>query len=68
MPPASRSKQFWVGNKQFDPIKLGYSTVKTDNGVLFDTAQVGNGNAGHEYGTNLSDADRMAVIEYLKTL
>jgi hypothetical protein len=32
------------------------------------TARGGNSNAGHEYGTNLSDADKRALLEYLKTL
>ena len=28
----------------------------------------GNGNGGHEYGTTLTDEQRWAIIEYLKTL
>jgi len=28
----------------------------------------GNGNGGHEYGTDLSEAERWALIEYLKGL
>jgi mono/diheme cytochrome c family protein len=37
-------------------------------GRLFDTAQPGNGNHGHVFGTTLPDADKWALIEYLKTL
>jgi hypothetical protein len=36
----------------------------------FDTGQPGNSNAGHEgeaYGTELPDAGKWALIEYLKT-
>jgi hypothetical protein len=33
----------------------------------YDTSLPGNSNAGHLYGTNLSDADKRALIEYLKT-
>jgi len=36
----------------------------------FDTTRPGNGNAGHEgaaYGTSLSDSDKWALLEYLKT-
>ena len=34
----------------------------------FDTAERGNGNAGHPYGTALPAAEKAALIEYLKTL
>jgi len=32
------------------------------------TAVKGNDNSGHPYGTDLSEADKKALIEYLKTL
>jgi hypothetical protein len=35
---------------------------------IYDTTKVGRGNAGHTYGDKLTDAERFAVIEYLKTL
>jgi mono/diheme cytochrome c family protein len=35
---------------------------------IYDTSQPGRGNGGHTYGDRLSEAERMAVIEYLKTL
>lgn len=35
---------------------------------LFDSSRHGLGNMGHTFGDKLSEADRMAVIEYLKTL
>jgi hypothetical protein len=28
----------------------------------------GNSNAGHEYGTAISDAERMQLLEYLKSI
>jgi mono/diheme cytochrome c family protein len=68
LPPAQRLKQFYVGSNVFDPIKVGFLTIKTPEGVLLDTTKTGNGNGGHVYGTNLSLADRLALIEYLKTL
>jgi hypothetical protein len=46
--------------------------VKEENGrqyFAFDTTLPGNGNFGHEgraYGTELSPADKEALIEYLK--
>jgi mono/diheme cytochrome c family protein len=35
---------------------------------IYDTSQIGRGNGGHRYGDDLSEEERMAVIEYLKTL
>jgi hypothetical protein len=35
---------------------------------VYDTSQVGRGNTGHTFGDGLTHAERMAVIEYLKTL
>ena len=35
---------------------------------VYDTTQPGRGNGGHTYGDGLTDAERRAVIEYLKTL
>jgi hypothetical protein len=69
LPAAQRPAQFYVGSKEFDAVKLGYSTAFEDeNTILLDTTQIGNGNAGHEYGTSLSESDRLALIEYIKTL
>jgi mono/diheme cytochrome c family protein len=34
----------------------------------FDARQRGNGNLGHEYGLDLPEADKLDLIEYLKTL
>ena len=66
-PAAARPKRFAVGRWQFDPKKVGY----VSDGELpwvYDTAMTGNHNSGHEYGTSLSDDDRWALVEYLKTL
>ena len=35
---------------------------------IYDTTARGYGNGGHRYGDRLEDADRRAVLEYLKTL
>jgi mono/diheme cytochrome c family protein len=35
---------------------------------IYDTTQPGRGNQGHTFGDKLSDEDRRALIEYLKTL
>jgi hypothetical protein len=68
LPPAQRLKKFHVGSNDFDPVKVGFKTTAEPGTVQLDTAAVGNGNGGHVYGTNLSSADRAALIEYLKTL
>jgi mono/diheme cytochrome c family protein len=68
LPQASRPKVFYVGRREFDPKKVGILTDKFDGGFEFDTSIPGNSNAGHEYGLTLSDADRWAVVEYVKSL
>ena len=69
-PPERRPKVFYRGYDLFDREGVGFvSTVKEADGRAFfeyDTALPGNGNGGHVYGTNLPDADKQAVVEYLK--
>jgi hypothetical protein len=67
LPAKQRSRSFPLGHRDFDPVKVGYRTTVERPRFTFDTSQVGNTNAGHEYGTTLSDAERLALIEYLKT-
>jgi hypothetical protein len=68
-PAAQRAKFFYMGNWDFDPVNVGYETSSPFAGAtLLDTRLPGNSNAGHEFGTDLNDADRTALIEYLKTL
>ncbi|PRQ02824.1 Cytochrome c [Enhygromyxa salina] len=66
LPPAERPTTFTVGRWTYDPKKVGY--VTEGGPFTFDTRTPGNRNIGHEYGTTLSDADRWALVEYLKTL
>jgi hypothetical protein len=41
----------------------------TNEGVyVLDTTAVGSSNAGHEYGADLSNVEKVELIEYLKTL
>jgi mono/diheme cytochrome c family protein len=71
-PASQRKPSFMVGSKTYDPVNVGYandsSPFKDGNLVVGPGAQPGNSNAGHEYGTTLSDDDRWALIEYLKQL
>ncbi len=82
LPADQRDKIFYVGSREFDPKNVGYSTAKFYGGFEFRTDQPGdphpgNSNAGHEFrntqgkgviGPELSDEERRALIEYLKTL
>lgn len=70
--PDKRPKEFYRGYDVYDKKKVGFvSTVPAENGkqyFKFDTRLRGNGNGGHLYGTELGDADKEALVEYMKTL
>jgi hypothetical protein len=80
--PEKRPPIFYLGSREYDPVKLGYKTDPITNGFKFDTSIRGNSNRGHEFrkdfskdkeikgviGPELSEGDRKALIEYLKTL
>lgn len=69
LPPSQRPKLFYVGNWEFNPDIVGYDMkAETPGAFLFDTTVRGNSNAGHSYGTDMTEDDRKALIEYLKTL
>jgi mono/diheme cytochrome c family protein len=81
-PVEERPKKFYLGNREYDPVNLGYRIDPLANGFEFDTSIRGNSNKGHEFskefrkdkeiqgviGPALSPDDRKALIEYLKTL
>jgi hypothetical protein len=68
LPPAQRPKTFPLGARQYDPVKVGLADAACDQpDCVVDTARVGDGNGGHAYGTDLGEADRKALLEYLKT-
>ncbi len=66
--PADRMKRFYVGSREFDAQNVGVVASDTTNATLFDTSLPGNSNVGHTYGTGLSEADKVALLEYLKDL
>jgi hypothetical protein len=77
LPEERRSRQFWVGSREYDPVHLGYRTEQTPGAFLFDTRRRGNANSGHQFrddggvgviGRGFSDDERFAIIEYLKVL
>jgi mono/diheme cytochrome c family protein len=81
-PADQRPKTFYLGHREYDPVKLGYRYDNLTNGFRFDTTLRGNSNRGHEFSREYNkdkpvrgiigeelDADkRKAIIEYLKTL
>jgi len=58
----------------YDPANLGWRILADDaigdvpTERIYDTTRTGYGNGGHRFGDHLDDAERDAVIEYLKTL
>lgn len=76
-PVSERPTVFYLGNREYDPVKVGYRTEKFQFGFRFDTSIRGNRNSGHEFnigsgkgiiGPLLTPDERRALIEYLKTL
>jgi hypothetical protein len=51
-PASERSTRFFVGRREFDPVKVGLATQPaegTTSGFWFDTTIAGNRNTGHEF-------------------
>ena len=65
---------YWTRN--FDSTKYDYENLgwqfqtlsAPGNKYVYNTTLPGYGNSGHTFGDHLTDAERKAVIEYLKTL
>jgi hypothetical protein len=76
LPPSDRPKSFYVGTREFDPVKVGFKTGQSaENSFLFRVFDdqgkpiQGNLNSGHDYNNaGLSEADREALVEYMKGL
>ncbi|NNE91346.1 MAG: c-type cytochrome [Verrucomicrobiales bacterium] len=76
-PPDDRPVRFSVRNAgeahRFDPVAVGLTEKKIivsgpGNRNLYDTRMTGQSNEGHAFGTRLSQDEKTALIEYLKTL
>lgn len=71
-PGPERIRVFYRGCDLYDPINVGFVSsgpeVEGKGFFRLDTSERGNGNQGHEYGTDLPDDAKKALIEYLKTL
>jgi len=70
-PAAQRPKVFWRGYDVYDQARVGFVSDSPEarrTGTVLDTTGKGGGNQGHEFGTGLSNAEKEALVEYLKTL
>jgi hypothetical protein len=77
IPAKDRTKKFYVG-REFDPVKVGLDTSGNSGKFLLDTSVRGNSNAGHSFengprgngviGPLLTEAQRWALVEYLKSI
>ena len=73
-PAKHRPKVYFRGSDEYDPKSMGFkseSPTGPDGRAYFryDTTEPGNLNIGHEgeeFGTNLREEDKTALIEYLK--
>jgi hypothetical protein len=76
--PRIFTRSFQTNEADYDKKQVGWQVRILDetpkNGTVFDrrkiydTTQPGRGNMGHTFGDDLTDEQRWAVIEYLKTL
>jgi mono/diheme cytochrome c family protein len=77
--PKFFTRSYRTEKEDYDPVKLGWKITVLNEppdpklpGIerrkIYDTTQPGRGNGGHTFGDKLTEEDRMAVIEYLKTL
>lgn len=76
LPANQRPETFWLGSRDYDPEFVGYQwKIKpVGRSFLFQTVDAakkpirGNSKVGHEYGADMGDPDRWALVEYMKTL
>ena len=70
-PSGQRPRVFYRGYDVVDIENIGFISTGPEaaaTGFRIDTALRGNSNTGHQYGTDLNEADKRALLEYLKTL
>lgn len=70
--------RYWKRTGGWDPVAIGFEfsvsevghadVVSTNKRYIYDTTLIGHSNRGHLYGDPLSEDERRAVLEYLKTL
>lgn len=69
-PAKYRLKSFYVGSYEFDPDNIGFKNEEKyySSKLVTDCKDSckGNSNSGHEFGVNLPNEDKNALIEFLK--
>jgi hypothetical protein len=68
-----RPPVFYRGSDILDPHRVGFlhtsdAAPRYARAVPYFTAATGNSSRGHLYGTTLSDEEKAALVEYMKTL
>jgi mono/diheme cytochrome c family protein len=77
--PRLYTRSFQTGVADYDPMRVGWKITELatppdptlppiEQRKIYDTSKTGRSNAGHVFGDGLSEEERWAVIEYLKTL
>ncbi|WP_041358378.1 hypothetical protein [Nitrobacter hamburgensis] len=69
----SRRQQRFAIGPDYDTDNIGIASNQAQTGNVRETTgrddlNSGNSRCGHEFGTSLPDADKKALLEYLKTL
>ena len=77
--PAVFTRSYRTETEDYDPVNLGWKITVLDKPLdpskpaaerrkVYDTTRSGQSNRGHLYGDKLTEQERAALIEYLKTL
>lgn len=77
--PSKYTRSFRTDESEYDHRQIGWKVAMVEQDLpanthpiekrkLYDTSQPGRGNRGHTFGDKLTEQERMALIEYLKTL
>lgn len=77
--PKLYTRSFKTGEADYDKERVGWKITELrespservpaiERRKVYDTSKPGRSNAGHTYGDDLTDAERAAVVEYLKSL
>jgi len=66
--PARWQRSFNAMDYDYTNVGWNYTVSASTSSDVYDNSLPGYGNQGHTFGDFLSDADRTALIEYLKTL
>ncbi len=77
--PRLWTRSYRTGKEDYDPVQVGWKITVPDRAPdpklpaferrkVYDAGRRGQDNAGHTFGDKLTEEERMAVIEFLKTL